>query len=906
VDAGSTVQRQLSDYLQYELYHILGAYGIVEKRHGKLARELDRLARLHSRDQGDLHDHEPHSNQLAYLARLASRYNWQLGSYRHGRPRDRKTMKPFDTESVGWPFRDPIPDELPLTAVKRFELTVDDREVQHARAYPWKESYIWERIPRFYSEAIHALEAYGDEPTRAEGDRFRQYRFAASLIAQRDGAIATLSEPLASEPAAFADRVWRRINRYVQRRANAHQALGPRESAPSHEESEHGRYGDPSIELDSRLDSLYRHDPEFLERLCSDNLSTGGDSLPLYVVRVLAEAHLSMHAVEAWLSMCLGEHAEAHTAAARQWLVTELDRCIALNTFAFSISRTAPWLFAADRHESAAVFGNFPIAWENLVPARGMWIAGQIGLLALHRRAYARALKGESVFAYNDYHKLQRMIRDAERRVRAAPIHVDGALEFLAALDAQAHHHIGELYRDEHAHRPARTHFSRANHRLDALRARGEMADVLTNSRWSIELQVSHGKASYEMGRHKEALCWHLRGWQSFLRLLAADTETAANTNAIQTAIDWLERVRYEPELRKSELAEHMRPVVGQLERVTVSRRYGALAGEILLRLGHLLLVLNLGGEFTSAANEDEHLAKHTLAYACLRKALDCDAYSTLINTDQLKAGIRLGAADAGRFSVGGKRDQNVLLSVGAQWPRGGNDFEQLARAAEYLTLWRQRTLKLAKGEGEGKANVPVARELLLSFFMNTDSINVRKSQIYRLLMHDARPSHLPGATDAPAIEFICMRRYSSAFPLLPRPSAFRALGGGYFIRLHNHGSGETADPFGIVIDPGVDFVENLYRTGYSLGDINMIVITHDHVDHSGSLDILLSLLHVRARTLRHERVTETQPPITILMCKSVFARYASAKQLKTAREFAFQCIDNLSGGEGDSRGCTE
>ena len=100
------------------------------------------------------------------------------------------------------------------------------------------------------------------------------------------------------------------------------------------------------------------------------------------------------------------------------------------------------------------------------------------------------------------------------------------------------------------------------------------------------------------------------------------------------------------------------------------------------------------------------------------------------------------------------------------------------------------------------------------------------------------------------------MRRYSSPFPLLPRPSAFRALGGGYFVRLHDPAwQKETgADgPYGIVIDPGVDFVENLYRTGYSLGDIDMIVITHDHVDHLGALDPLLSLLHVRSQILRKQ-----------------------------------------------------
>jgi glyoxylase-like metal-dependent hydrolase (beta-lactamase superfamily II) len=40
---------------------------------------------------------------------------------------------------------------------------------------------------------------------------------------------------------------------------------------------------------------------------------------------------------------------------------------------------------------------------------------------------------------------------------------------------------------------------------------------------------------------------------------------------------------------------------------------------------------------------------------------------------------------------------------------------------------------------------------------------------------------------------------------------------------------------FGIVIDPGGGYIENLYRCGFSLADIDMIIVTHDHADHLSS-----------------------------------------------------------------------
>ena len=864
----STTQHRISDYLQYELYHLLGAYGVAEKRLANLER------RLEQEDQSL--PSATSSNKLHEVTRISRLYNESLARYRHAANVD---------------VRHPIPEKLPLTLDARFKFESDgEDDVIGARRNPWAAPEKWAWIPRFYDTAIFALQ---ESAPIDRSDAELLESLSENLVCRR-----YLSS---GNEASDEERRARRLKRYKKRRTQALKALP-------------GQIAGSVVSVDAEPST------EFLHRIISDNLGTAGagdDSLPLFVLRAQAEAHLSMHGVEAWKSLRLGQRAKL-AAGEDAWLRQELERSIVLSTFAYCVSRSAPWIFAEDSAECAKVFEQCPDAWRNVVPTRCMWIASQVSLLALHRRAYASSLLGNPADAYNDYHKLQRLIRDSRRRVQSAPIHVDGALEFLAGLDAQAHHHIGELYRSQHAHKPAGQHFRAASHRLERLAKNEEMREVLTNSRWHVQLQVSHGKAKYEMGKVKESLCWHLRGWKAFLELLAADTQTRANTEAIDTAIKWLKDVLYEPELLKPDVQRHLRPVIDQMRRISVDDRLAVLASDILLRLGHVLFVLNLGldglaegstgerggdgpegGQSTKAEEKREtaerrraeRRIKQSLAFPCLEKAAECDNRNTLIGADLLKARFRFRSWFKGKLPPA--YDELLkpaeLDEIKHQWPGGGSDYERLARVTEYLILRAQLHRDVPRAPSDAPAeseealereNVAIASEMLLNFFMHTDSINVRKSQAHHFLMKAAQTKELPDAT-LPAIEFVCMRRYSSAFPLLPRPSAFRALGGGYFVRLHADigQDGSRPMPFGIVVDPGVDFVENLYRTGYSVSDIDMIVITHDHVDHLGSLDPLLSLLYTQKEVKKDERgPDEGKAWPTIFASESVRNRYAEVK----------------------------
>jgi tetratricopeptide (TPR) repeat protein len=860
----------LQQYLQCELYHSIGAYGVARDRLATLEKQI---RDTHNQASGVPTERSAlEQDKLLRVTRLSREYNELLAQRRHWAPRSGNDSPPGMS-------RHPIPDELPLTLQERFRADDDAPGVKDARRNPWANPLAWAWVLNFYDAAEAALTvelAFRQKDKRKYESLDRNNKRAAKLVRPFADSVAWPRDGWDTVPEIDLERMSLRKDRFAERAAFALQKLPgvPRSVPPRSDDA-----------------------TEFLHRIATDNLSSGLDSVPYFVISAAAEAHLSMHAVEGWQSMSLGARAE-RAASERpwkpeEWLSRELDRCIVLDTFVFCTSRCAPWMFAANDAECKQLFENVRNGWTYAVPPRCMWISAQVSLLALHRRAYSYALKGEPTLAYNDYHKLQREIRNARRRVDSAPVHITGAVEFLTALNARANQNIGELYRAEHAHRPALKHYQTALESMETVREHAEMSEVLTNSRWYVELQMSQGKASYEMGKHKESLRWHLLAWQAFLKLLAGETHTEASTEKIDEALEWLEGIRFEPEVRKSEVLEHLAPVVEQLKRVRVSEKLGTLAAEILLRLGHVLFVLNLEPEPALDGNRQKLPAGmrivENLSFECLKTAAECDPYSTLAGADLLKSYFRsLNRLRLEKKSMSSKVLENFkknlklpeMERVEEQWPRGGEDYERITRVAEYLMLLALDINDVPAPGGKStlaQVNQKLAQRLLLDFFMHTDSINVRKEQTHHYLMRERQGSGLPTKPDQAAIEFICMRRYSSATPLLPRPSAFRAHGGGYFVRLHSErdepaprqpnttGSKRRTSalppppppPFGIVVDPGPDFIENLYRTGFSLSDIDMIVVTHDHVDHLNSLEPLLSLMHYRSDLLHHQTAGE-------------------------------------------------
>ena len=80
------------------------------------------------------------------------------------------------------------------------------------------------------------------------------------------------------------------------------------------------------------------------------------------------------------------------------------------------------------------------------------------------------------------------------------------------------------------------------------------------------------------------------------------------------------------------------------------------------------------------------------------------------------------------------------------------------------------------------------------------------------------------------------IRKWNSSTPLYSQSGS---LGGGYYMTLMN-GKKELK---GIVIDPGYNFLEIFREQRLGILDIDAIIITHDHDDHSEAIEGILSLV---------------------------------------------------------------
>ena len=82
---------------------------------------------------------------------------------------------------------------------------------------------------------------------------------------------------------------------------------------------------------------------------------------------------------------------------------------------------------------------------------------------------------------------------------------------------------------------------------------------------------------------------------------------------------------------------------------------------------------------------------------------------------------------------------------------------------------------------------------------------------------------------------FMGLQRWNSA-----SPAKGFSVGGGYLLYHLNEKNKEV--DMGIAIDPGFDFVRNLFHMGFSLDDIDIVLISHAHLDHIRDFESIVML----------------------------------------------------------------
>jgi len=94
---------------------------------------------------------------------------------------------------------------------------------------------------------------------------------------------------------------------------------------------------------------------------------------------------------------------------------------------------------------------------------------------------------------------------------------------------------------------------------------------------------------------------------------------------------------------------------------------------------------------------------------------------------------------------------------------------------------------------------------------------------------------------------FMGLQRWNSA-----SPAKGYSVGGGYLL-YHLNEKNKKVD-MGIAIDPGFDFVRNLFHMGFSLDDIDIVLISHAHLDHIRDFESIIMLLSELKKKVKREK----------------------------------------------------
>ena len=589
-------------------------------------------------------------------------------------------------------------------------------------------------------------------------------------------------------------------------------------------------------------------------------------SLLLTVIQAMSEAHMWMHEAEHIQSKSFGEMLvalpETHARSQRM-----LRYSLVLNTFVYMAAESSPLIFAEDERERDYVISNYDDCVRNLAPTYCIWISAQLSLLALHRRAFTWWTMGRREWAYRDFHKLIRLLRGLRGPAERRGLRVPGTRTFIEGLTGMAELHIGRIYRGQHAHKMALRYFERASRHLKGWEEHGEIGGLVKSSHWRVNLLINEGEANYQLGRIKRSILCYAQAWRAYLLLVEAETHATANVDIVDSFTKWLAQIVDDPDVNRWELRSKIAPLVDQFGTLRTPPHLRSLAADIVMRMGHLLFVLKLPPKQPPAPGRrtEPPNGEHDLAAKCMSKAAFLDPTNTMTATDLLKIEYQIKGKVL-RPDEGSQGPSEVALAD--QWPAVSGGFEEAAQVTEYVLQSWLNEVDFGRPNNRAKEK-RVALDLLRSFLAHTDSSNVKLAQVYRYLMQGRRDD-VGKESEGHSLDFVCMRRYSSFFPFLPRPSAFRAPGGGYFVKACEPG----CEPFGIAVDPGPDFIENLYRCGFALADIQMIVITHDHADHIASLDALLALMFNRGRLTTDKFSREERRRLVIVGNESVCERY--------------------------------
>lgn len=125
------------------------------------------------------------------------------------------------------------------------------------------------------------------------------------------------------------------------------------------------------------------------------------------------------------------------------------------------------------------------------------------------------------------------------------------------------------------------------------------------------------------------------------------------------------------------------------------------------------------------------------------------------------------------------------------------------------------------------------------------------------------------------SINFMGLQRWNSSTPALAL-----SLGGGYFLYKTDEKGKVT---LGIAVDPGFNFLENLFKMGFTLSDIDFVLLSHGHSDHIRDFEPMVDLLHFGRRKYKEKTFNKK---IHVILSLGVYDRLKNVITDSTYREY--------------------
>lgn len=603
----------------------------------------------------------------------------------------------------------------------------------------------------------------------------------------------------------------------------------------------------------------------------SANIERLNNLTVIFLLLILTKYHFILHryAHEAYEFKNLPQHMDAVANKSK------IIRAQKIFTFTRLVAKYFPRVFVPDGEKESKA------------------IAKAIEILSYIRRGNAYESLGEIEKAFNDYtsaDKQASLIREEYRNSNEEFIilYRDLITPYIYSLK-------GELYRKDHAFYNAHQYYCNAINRFEDDRDKkkeDQIGKLLNQSLKIVRLKIVKGKTFLELGEFRKSLKWYLKALEHLLRIFGL---AQGESTAFSILFNYLAERRLDPKLIKGPLFKELKNVIESVEKDilnnnTLLANYGILLSDLFNRISLIIFLLNLPDynregviqikhKYKEAVSQNErdnlrnNLCRNLLAWRWLLLALRFNPKNSLGRFNEIIFGLETTCEEVKNECDKMRQELGVKTCEGGELMEFGNPRDIVYRIISKETL--ENLLKVNEKD-DGDENI--AKGLLQRLLLHTEDFSMKNAELYRYLIKD--PHEIIqrmreelgvgtyesgglmecGSTQdmSSNIYFYILQRWSSINPALPRPSTFKMKGGGYFLIFKGKG---------IAIDPGLNFVENLYSEGFSIADIDYVVVTHDHIDHTADIDTILAL-HYKRSKIGHQKC------MTLLLNPSVSLRY--------------------------------